>query len=166
MRILPRCFGPAGLAFRLSPCVRIRAGFTFHDGDRLVSLDQETGELSWQSDPVTRRESFTFNFGPRLVIHEDVVLYSGGDGKMQSRDAKTGEVLWQSSFPNSGYQSPQDLMVMDGLVWVAPLTSGKDSGVYTGRDPRSGEVKEGLHRTWIRIGFIIDATLPRQRIIS
>lgn len=114
----------------------------FHDGDRLVSLDQETGELSWQSDPVTRRESFTFNFGPRLVIHEDVVLYSGGDGKMQSRDAKTGEVLWQSTFPNSGYQSPQDLMVMDGLVWVAPLTSGKDSGVYTGRDPRSGEVKK------------------------
>ena len=25
---------------------------------------------------------------------------------------------------------------------MAPLTSGKDSGVYTGRDPRSGEVKK------------------------
>ena len=114
----------------------------FHDGDHLVSLDQETGDLAWQSDPVTRRESFTFNFGPRLVIHEDVVLYSGGDGKMRSMDSKTGSVLWQSSFPNSGYQSPQDLMVMDGLVWVAPLTSGRDSGVYTGRDPRTGEVKK------------------------
>ncbi len=114
----------------------------FHDGNSLVSLDQETGDVVWQSDPVTRRESFTFNFGPRLVIHEDVVLYSGGDGKMKSLDAKTGSELWQSSFPNSGYQSPQDLMVMDGLVWVAPLTSGKDSGVYTGRDPRTGEVKK------------------------
>ena len=113
-----------------------------HDGDQLVSLDQQSGEVAWQSDPVTRRESFTINFGPRLVIHEDVVLYSGGDGKMRSLDSKTGEVLWQSSFPNSGYQSPQDLMVMDGLVWVAPLTSGKDSGVYTGRDPRTGEVKK------------------------
>lgn len=113
-----------------------------HDGDRLVSLDQETGETAWQSDPVTRRESFTFNFGPRLVLHDDVVLYSGGDGKMKSLDSKSGTELWQSSFPNSGYQSPQDLMVMDGLVWVAPLTSGKDSGVYTGRDPRTGEVKK------------------------
>jgi len=113
-----------------------------HDGDQLVSLDQETGELAWQSDPVTRRESFTFNFGPRLVIHEDVVLYSGGDGKMKSLDSKSGKVLWESSFPNSGYQSPQDLMVMNDLVWVAPLTSGKDSGVYTGRDPRTGEVKK------------------------
>ena len=114
----------------------------FHDGDHLVSMDQETGDVIWQSEPVTRRESFTFNFGPRLVLHEDVVLYSGGDGKMRSMDSQTGSVLWQSSFPNSGYQSPQDLMVMDGLVWVAPLTSGKDSGVYTGRDPRTGEVKK------------------------
>jgi hypothetical protein len=33
-------------------------------------------------------------------------------------------------------------MVVDGLVWVAPLTSGQDTGVYTGRDPRTGEVKK------------------------
>jgi outer membrane protein assembly factor BamB len=114
----------------------------FHDGERVVSLNQKSGEVSWTTDPVTRRESFTFNFGPRLVVYNDVVLYAGGDGKMSSTDAKSGEELWNASFPNSGYQSPQDLMVTGGLVWVAPLTSGKDSGVYTGRDPRTGEVKK------------------------
>ncbi|NNE00098.1 MAG: PQQ-binding-like beta-propeller repeat protein [Pirellulaceae bacterium] len=114
----------------------------FHDGEKVVSLNQKSGEVAWQSEPVTRRQSFTFNFGPRLVVHDDVVLYSGGDGKMKSLDAKSGEELWNSTFPNSGYQSPQDLMVMKGLVWLAPLTSGKDSGVYTGRDPRTGEVKK------------------------
>ena len=31
-------------------------------------------------------------------------------------------------------------MVVDGLVWLAPLTSGRDSGVYTARDPRTGDV--------------------------
>ncbi|MGV3483768.1 MAG: PQQ-binding-like beta-propeller repeat protein, partial [Planctomycetaceae bacterium] len=113
----------------------------FHDGEKLVSLNQKSGEIQWQTEPVTRRQSFTFNFGPRLVVHEDVVLYSGGDGKMTSVDAKSGKSLWSSSFPNSGYQSPQDLMVVQGLVWLAPLTSGKDSGVYTGRDPRTGEIK-------------------------
>lgn len=113
-----------------------------HDGERLVGLNQKSGQVAWESEPVTRRESFTFNFGPRLVVHEDVVLYSGGDGNMSSFDSKNGEELWSSSFPNSGYQSPQDLMVVDGLVWVAPLTSGKDTGVYTGRDPRTGEVKK------------------------
>ena len=113
----------------------------FHDGEKLVSLNQKSGEIVWETDPVTRRQSFTFNFGPRLVVHEDVVLYSGGDGKMQSIDAKSGKSLWSSSFPNSGYQSPQDLMVVQGLVWLAPLTAGKDSGVYTGRDPKTGEIK-------------------------
>ncbi len=114
----------------------------FHDGDKVVSLQQRSGEVVWETDPVTRRQSFTFNFGPRLVVHEDVVLYAGGDGNMKSIDSKSGEELWKASFPNSGYQSPQDLMVVGGLVWLAPLTSGRDTGVYTGRDPRTGEVKK------------------------
>ena len=112
----------------------------FHDGEKIVSLAATTGEIVWESESVTRREAFTFNFGPRLVVYEDVVLYSGGDGKMISADAKSGRMLWQAEFPNSGYQSPQDLMVVDGLVWLAPTTSGKDSGVYTGRNPRTGEI--------------------------
>lgn len=129
---------------RISPLTLAADGSNvyLHDGERLISLNQQTGDLAWQTEPVTRRESFTFNFGPRLVLHEDVVLYSGGDGNMTSFDSKTGVELWKSSFPNSGYQSPQDLMVVDGLVWVAPLTSGKDTGVYTGRDPRTGEIKK------------------------
>lgn len=112
----------------------------FHDGEKIVSIDGNSGDVVWESESVTRRDSFTFNFGPRLVVYEDVVLYAGGDGKMISSDAKSGEKLWDASFPNSGYQSPQDLMVVDGLVWLAPLTSGKDTGVYTGRNPRTGEV--------------------------
>lgn len=114
----------------------------FHDGEKLVSLDQKTGEIAWETEPVTRRQNFTFNFGPRLVVHDDVVLYAGGDGNIKGVDVKSGEELWGAKFPNSGYQSPQDLMVVNGLVWLAPLTSGKDTGVYTGRDPRTGEVKK------------------------
>jgi outer membrane protein assembly factor BamB len=114
----------------------------FHDGERIQSLEQRSGDSLWSTEPVTRRQAFTFNFGPRLVVYQDVVLYSGGDGKMMSMDSKSGKSLWESTFPNSGYQSPQDLMVVNGLVWVAPTTSGSDSGVYTGRDPRTGVVKK------------------------
>ncbi len=114
----------------------------FHDGVKIVSVNQRSGEMAWESSDVTRRENFTFNFGPRLVVHNDVVLYAGGDGKMISLDSKTGVELWKSEHPNSGYQSPQDLMVMHGLVWCAPTTSGKDTGVFTGRDPKTGEVKK------------------------
>jgi outer membrane protein assembly factor BamB len=114
----------------------------FHDGEKLVSLNQQSGNVAWSTEPVTRRQAFTFNFGPRLVVYQDTVLYSGGDGKMLGVDSKSGKQLWESTFPNSGYQSPQDLMVVNGLVWCAPTTSGKDTGIFTGRDPRTGEVKK------------------------
>lgn len=114
----------------------------FHDGEKLISMEQRSGDLAWQTEPVTRRNQFNFNFGPRLVLYEDVVLYAGGDGKMLSVSGKDGKVLWTAQHPNSGYQSPQDLMVVQGLVWCAPTTNGKDTGVFTGRDPRTGEVKK------------------------
>ncbi|MEZ6124565.1 MAG: PQQ-binding-like beta-propeller repeat protein [Planctomycetaceae bacterium] len=114
----------------------------FHDGESVVAIDRQSGEQTWASEPVTRRKSFTFNFGPRLVAWKDVVLYAGGNGKMVSLDAVSGKELWNAQHPNSGYESPQDLMVLNDLVWCAPTTSGKDSGVFTGRDPRSGEVKK------------------------
>lgn len=117
-------------------------------------------------ESVSRRNRTTFNFGPRLVIHDDVVLYAGGDGKMLSISKQEGKTLWKAEHPNSGYQSPQDLLVVDGLVWCAPTTSGKDSEVYTGRDPKTGEVKKSFAPILIPIGFIIDATLRRPQTNS
>ena len=114
----------------------------FHDGESLNAIHQKSGELAWTTEPVTRRKQFTFNFGPRMVVNKDVVLYAGGDGQMISVDTATGKELWTAEHPNSGYQSPQDLMVVDGLVWCAPTTQGKDTGVFKGRDPRTGEVKK------------------------
>ena len=114
----------------------------FHDGEKLICINQRSGERAWQTEPVTRRNQFNFNFGPRLVVHEDVVLYAGGDGKMLCVNAGDGKQLWTADHPNSGYQSPQDLMVVQGLVWCAPLTGGKDSGVFTGRDLHTGEIKK------------------------
>lgn len=118
------------------------ANVYFHDGESLIAINQTSGEVAWKTEPVGRRKQFTFNFGPRLVVHQDVVLYAGGDGNMVSVAAADGKKLWSAEHPNSGYQSPQDLMVVDNLVWCAPTTSGKDTGVYTGRDPKTGEVKK------------------------
>jgi outer membrane protein assembly factor BamB len=113
----------------------------FHDGDKIVCLDNRTGEQKWATEPAARRKSIQFNFGPRLVLYDKVVLYAGGDGKMRGHDLATGKTLWESEHAPSGYQSPQDLIVTGGLVWVAPTTSGRDSGIYKGRDLLTGSVK-------------------------
>ena len=114
----------------------------FHDGESVTALDRKTGNFIWTTEPASRRSVVTFNFGPRLVVHQDVVLYAGGDGKMAAYDSGSGKELWTAQHPPSGYQSPQDLIVMQGLVWCAPTTSGRDTGIFTGRDIHTGEVKK------------------------
>jgi outer membrane protein assembly factor BamB len=114
----------------------------YHDGKKLICLDPATGRQRWASAPVTKRKLFEFNYGPRLLLHEDTVLYAGGDGSMKGVDAGSGKELWNAPHEKSGYRSPEDLIVAGGLVWNAGTTSGNQTGEFKGRDPRTGEVKK------------------------
>lgn len=127
-------------------------GVFFHDGQSVVGLDRQTGRERWRSEPVERRRELLSNYMPTLVVYGDVVLFSGqgrgrSDGQpagpardqLTALSAKTGQVLWQADHPPSGYQSPEDVLVAGGLVWCGETTGG--SGVFTGRDPQTGEVK-------------------------
>jgi outer membrane protein assembly factor BamB len=130
-------------------------GVYFHDSRSVVCLDRNTGDERWSSEPVDWAGQILSFYAPILVLYEDVVLFSGGEtagfqtgswymsGKdtMTALSAKTGEVLWTAHHPPSGYRSPEDLLVADGLVWTGETTSGRAVGVFTGRDPFTGEVK-------------------------
>lgn len=113
----------------------------FHDGEQVVCLDQKTGKLRWKSSQAERRSKFTINFGARLLLHGDIVLFAGGDRMMRAYSKETGKELWNAPHAQSGYQSPEDLLVAGGLVWNAPTTRTQDTGVYTGRDPKTGVTK-------------------------
>ncbi|MDH3583072.1 MAG: PQQ-binding-like beta-propeller repeat protein [Phycisphaerae bacterium] len=113
----------------------------FHDNEKVVCVDRVSGAQKWASTPAPRRSNMTFNFGPKLVVYKNVVLYAGGDRKMRALKLGSGEQLWEEAHARGGYLSPEDLLVTGGLVWSAPTTSGRDSGVFTGRDPLTGEVK-------------------------
>ena len=113
----------------------------FHDGEKIVSLDAKTGGQLWATAPAARRQLFEYNFGPRLILHSNLVLYAGGDGAMKSFDAASGKELWEAAHAKSGYRSPEDLILTGGLLWNAPDISGNMSGEFTGRDPATGEVK-------------------------
>ncbi len=114
----------------------------FHDGTRVVCLDRTSGKQVWASEPAGRAKDITMNFGPKLVVHDKVVLFAGGDRNMVALEAATGKPMWTAPHARGGYQSPEDLLVASGLVWSAPTTSGRDSGIWTGRDLMTGEVKK------------------------
>lgn len=114
----------------------------FHDGDSVVSLDKKTGEQHWKSEPVDRRTPILTGYAPTLIVHEDVVLFSGGKGAITAFSAQNGEKLWMSKQARSGHNSPEDLMVIDGLVWSGATANGRDSGIFTGVDLHTGWIKK------------------------
>ena len=122
----------------------------FHDGKMVVALDRSNGEEVWRSKPLPVWSSVASWFAPSLVVHEGTVLFAGGEGMVPHRGGKdsvtalsadTGETLWSAEHPPGGYQSPEDLFVIGGLVWAGATTNGRYSGVFTGRDLRTGEVR-------------------------
>jgi len=122
----------------------------FHDGKTVVALDRTSGSVPWKSPPVPRApDSVSAWFASTLVVHKDVVLFAGGErvrvhqggnDSMTALSAETGVVLWSAPHPASGYDSPEDLFVVNDEVWTAPLTSRRASGLYEVRNIKTGEV--------------------------
>ena len=68
----------------------------FHDGKNVYAIDMKTGKVAWEEDSSGGRSSIPFNFGPRLVVVDGVVVYAGGDRSMTAYEAKSGKKLWNS----------------------------------------------------------------------
>ena len=117
-------------------------GVFFFDGENVVGLDRQDGSRLWKSKSAKARHPVQTGFAPTLVLHDGVVLFSGGRGLMEAFAARTGKKLWDANQPRSGHHSPWDLMVIDDKVWAGATAGGGMSGVFTGRDVRTGEVKK------------------------
>jgi hypothetical protein len=80
-----------------------------------------------------------------------VILYSGqvtvdkseefGTTTMFALSAKDGKTLWKAEHPPCGHAgTPDDILVLNGVVWGGAVSQGSDSGIMTGRDLRTGKV--------------------------
>ena len=113
----------------------------FHDGEKILRLNRKNGDQLWASGPVSRLSAIPTKFGPTLVVYKDVVLFAGGDRSMTALSAKTGKTLWTDEHLRGGHNSPEDLLVVGGLVWSGAIAGGRDSGIFTGRDIYTGRIK-------------------------
>ncbi|MEY2598979.1 MAG: hypothetical protein RLZZ142_1238 [Verrucomicrobiota bacterium] len=111
----------------------------YYNGSQVVCLDASTGAPRWESAPQKSRQ-LEYSFGPRIVLYDDIVMYTGGGGVESALDVTTGKPLWSGARENSAYRSPEDMIVAGGLVWSAGTTNGHQTGEFTGRNPKTGEV--------------------------
>jgi len=131
----------------------------FHDGTQVVALNRGTGQQAWTSEPLEIKQ---YKLGtataPSLLAHDDVVICGQGfdfkEGVMLALSSETGETLWKEIHQSSGHSSPDDIHIVDGLVWDAGIARiNKMGGTYRGRDLRTGEVKrefplDAEHKHW------------------
>jgi len=116
----------------------------FHDGERIVCLDRNNGQERWRSELVSRVFPIPTGYSPSLVLKEDIVLFSGKRRALTALSAENGEILWASEQPPSGHFCPEDVLVVNNLVWAGDIAGGiqRSSGTFTGRDIYTGEVKK------------------------
>jgi alcohol dehydrogenase (cytochrome c) len=65
---------------------------------KLVALDRETGAVVWKKDIEDYKAGYSFTSAPMIVKGKVITGVSGGEfgvvGKVEARDAKTGELIW------------------------------------------------------------------------
>jgi len=116
----------------------------FYDGSQIVALDKATGAEMWRSIGIKAKPVFAVNESPILVAYKDYVFFAGANRRMSAYSADTGERLWEAEHLRGGYCSPQDLFVIDDLVWSGAIDTPRNSGIFVGRDIRTGELKRDI----------------------
>ncbi|MBD3183586.1 PQQ-binding-like beta-propeller repeat protein [Candidatus Poribacteria bacterium] len=125
-------------------------GLYMHDGEKVISLNPQNGDLNWESKPLMRWATIRTYFAPTLVVKDGVVIFAGGENMVPHRggkdtmtalSAETGKELWTAPHPPGGYQSPEDVIIAGGLVWAGATTGGGYSGIFTGRNIKTGELE-------------------------
>jgi outer membrane protein assembly factor BamB len=140
----------------------------FHDGERVVAVSLSQGEPQWTSDPVPvwqglHGQGLQSWFAPTLVAIDGRVLFAGGEkthmsymgwgspdigqDTMTALSAETGKKLWTADHPYAGYNSPEDLFVIDGRVWTGQTAKGGGDGRYSGRSLNTGELEKDFPPT-------------------
>lgn len=129
------------------------------DGAQVTALSREDGSQLWKSAELPVWKQMATFYAPKLTVQGGVVMFVGGEdyvphrgsaeGKATGLSTENGKVLWTGKHLSGGYQSPSDLLVIDGKMWSANVTSGrKESPTGTGdilaRNPGSGKEEKSF----------------------
>jgi outer membrane protein assembly factor BamB len=112
------------------------------NGASVVAFDREKGSQLWASENVgSEKPLIVTGFAPKLILYGEYVLYSPAK-RIVALDGNTGATLWDvKGKPRSGHHSPEDLFVIDGIVWAAGTAAGRNS-TFVGYDLETGEERK------------------------
>jgi outer membrane protein assembly factor BamB len=116
----------------------------YFNGSNVICVHRATGSQIWKSASITTQAVSTA-YLPRLIVYKDVLLFSNNSRRnLLAFSVSNGTKLWEASQPASSHFAPEDMFVINDLVWTGATANINSSGDFSGRDIHTGEVKDQI----------------------
>jgi outer membrane protein assembly factor BamB len=117
----------------------------YFDGRSVVALNPTDGAELWISPPLDeeRMAVWVAKDPPRLILDSRAVIVAPRN-KIHAVSTVDGSILWSAAQPRSGYASPKDLFLIDGLVWYGDTAGADNTGAFMGRNVKTGEIERSF----------------------
>jgi outer membrane protein assembly factor BamB len=123
----------------------------FFDGEHVVALDRTGGQQRWISEPAGKVPRPSTGYAPRLIVGPGVVALSTPRGALEAEaerlvgiSTETGKVLWRSPQVESGHHSPEDLYLVNGVLWTVFTGDAKRDFVKAGTQFQGVDLHTGV----------------------
>jgi outer membrane protein assembly factor BamB len=113
----------------------------YHNGEGLVGLDRKTGEEIWASEgPAVKRVPTGGSL--RVSFSKGIAVFASGT-KLTAFSTKDGEQLWTGTLQKTSHHCPEDLFIIDGLIWSPNTGRPQHNGThFKVLDLCTGEIKK------------------------
>jgi len=142
----------------------------FYDGEHIVALNRGSGNEEWISESAGLSLTPATGYAPRLIAGDGVVVLSTKGrakgslrrgGRLVGVSAETGDILWRAEQPSSGHFSPEDLFLIDGVVWTAQTGKVQEKGThFVGIDVQTGRARHDFVADQIEAFFMHQRCYP------
>ncbi len=110
-------------------------------GVNMVALNRKNGKEDWITKNLDIKTEPATGYTHRLVYSDGVVVLCHNMA-VNAFAANTGEFLWKNKLMSTGHNSPNDLFIIDGLIWSANTGKAQTKGTaIKALDLHTGEVK-------------------------
>lgn len=118
----------------------------YHNGQGMVAIDRRTGEKMWQSQgPVV---NMVLTGGSLRVSLSDGVAVLASGTKLTAFSEDKGEELWSGTLLKTSHHCPEDLFIIDGLIWSPNTGRPQEKGThFKVLDLHTGEVRRDFVAT-------------------
>ena len=111
----------------------------FYDGASVAALNRVDGKVVWRKAAAGKKpKTLPSNYLPTMVAYKDVVLFEHvGVGQISVFKRDDGTLLWSDRYIRSGHNSPNDLLIVNDLLWSA----GMGRQAFVGKNVHTGKTE-------------------------